>query len=77
MAEDTDGILRVGEVPVVRRRDPLVEIDHAEALRSGRIAAYEDAVGFAQGLLSRLGRYEDTRPLQQLIDYLADKIRQT
>jgi hypothetical protein len=77
MAEETGGILQVGEVPVVRRRDPLVEIDHTEALRSGRREAYADAVDFAQGLLAQRGAYDDTRPLQQMLEYLADRIRQT
>jgi len=76
MGEETDGILRVGEVPVVSRRDVLVELDHKEALRAGRREAYEDAVVFAQGMLAQQGAYDDTRPLQQMIDYLADKIRQ-
>lgn len=72
-----DGILRIGEVPVVIRRDRVVESDHAQAYRSGAVAALTDVAAYVTRCLAAAGPYDDTRSLLDLQMYLADRIRGT
>jgi hypothetical protein len=76
MAE-RDGILAVGAVTVIRRRDSEVEENYTEALRAGAVRAFQEASLQAQGLLASSPPYSDTRPIEEMITWLADKIRQT
>lgn len=77
MADERDGILTVGEVPVIVRRDSYHEADHTAAVRGGRVSAFTETAEFAKGLLAALPRYENPLLLQQMLTFLGDKIRET
>ncbi len=75
MDGERDGIVQVGEIPVIRRRDRFVEDGHSQAFRSGREAALGDMLEYATGRLASTGRYEDTRPWSEMIIFIRDRIR--
>jgi hypothetical protein len=75
--DETHGIVAVGEVPVVIRRDSRHEADHTAAFRGGRVSALEETTLFVRGLLESLPQYENPLMLQQMLVFLGDKIRET
>jgi len=77
MERETEGILQVGEVPVVIRRDSAVEADHSQAVRSGRQSAFEDALRYVDLAQSSAPPFTDLRPYADLRTFLLDKIRET
>lgn len=76
MDGETEGILRIGEVPVIRRRDRPIPTDHSQAKRSGREAAFGEVLAFAIKRLGAVAPYEDTRPWSEMITFLQDRIRE-
>jgi hypothetical protein len=77
MESETHGIRAIGEVPVVIRRDSVVEADHSQAYRSGREAAFQEVLAYARQQHERTGRYDDTRPWIEIRLFLTDKIKET
>ena len=75
MDDETDGILRIGEVPVIRRRDRIVFNDHAQAIRSAREAAFGEVLAYVLKCHAATPKYEDTRPWMNLEIFLRDRIR--
>lgn len=73
MAE-TDGILLVGEISVVRRRDSPREENHDQAWRSGRESAFREVQAFVGDRLLHAGPFDDTRPLTELETFLIDRL---
>ena len=76
MAE-RDGIIAVGAVTVIRRRDSMVEENYNEALRAGAVNVLTEAILVAEGLIASAGPYDDTRKIGELIIWMQDKIRAT
>lgn len=76
MDDERQGILRVGEVPVIRRRDRIVFEDHEQARRSGAEKALQESLAFALAGLAATPAYEDTRPWSEMITNLQDRIRE-
>jgi hypothetical protein len=74
--DETDGILAVGEVPVVSRRDPLVQQNHDEAFRSGQRKAFTIVLDEVVRSLGQAGPYDDTRTMQAMISFLTDRIKE-
>lgn len=75
MDDETEGILQVGEIPVIRRRDRFFEPDHSQALRSGREKAFHEALAFVLQRAATTGPYDDTRPWSEMMTFLRDRIR--
>jgi hypothetical protein len=76
-AFEYDGIAAVGDLPVVIRRDSAVEHDHSVAMATGRREALSEVLGYVESRLAQAGAYDDTRPLSDMVVYLADMIRAT
>lgn len=77
LVAEADGILQVGEVPVVIRRDSSVEENHDQAYRSGAENAYRRTLVYVEDRIRMAGRYDDVRPLQDLVVWLTDSIQGT
>lgn len=75
MAE-SDGIVQVGEVPVVIRRVSVVSEDFTQAQVSARDEALREVDLWVSERIERAPRFTDTRPLTELRTFLADKIRE-
>jgi hypothetical protein len=71
-----DGVVAVGEVPVIIRRDSVAEFDHAEAKRAGRGEALAEVAVYVADRIRMAGAYDDVRALEDLQTHLADMIRQ-
>ena len=76
MAE-RDGIIAVGAVTVIRRRDSEIEENYSEALRAGAVNVLTEAIQVAEGLVASAGPYDDTTRVGELITWMQDKIRST
>lgn len=74
--DETEGILQVGEVPVIVRRDSRSLEDHNQAFRSGADGAYREVLAFVTDRLERAAPYTDTRPLSEMVIFLTDKIQE-
>jgi hypothetical protein len=74
MEGEYDGIMQVGEVPVIIRRDSAVAEDFSQAYRSGGEHAYRDALERTEELLRHAEPYTDTRSLIELKAFLIDRI---
>lgn len=74
--EEMNGVLRLGEVPVVARKNALGAEDHAQAYRSGATDAYQSVADWAAQRMAELPQYEDTGLLAELQGYLADRVRE-
>jgi hypothetical protein len=74
MDDEREGILQIGELPVVRRRERIVFEDHAQAYRSGREDAFQAALVFVLQQHAATPAYEDTRPWSQMTTFLRDRI---
>lgn len=75
MDGETEGILRVGEVPLLRRRDRITFEDHAQAYRSGRESAFGEMLAYVLAAEAQVPAYEDTRPWSNMARFLRDRIR--
>jgi hypothetical protein len=75
MDGETEGILQVGEIPVIRRRDRIVFQDHSQAERSGAERAYQETLAHVLEQQAAAGPYDDTRPWSNMIIFLQDRIR--
>jgi hypothetical protein len=75
MDGETEGILQVGELAIVRRRERIVEADHAQAFRSGRGKAFDEMLAYALDRFRKAGPYDDTRPWTEMVTFLRDRIR--
>lgn len=75
-ADETTGVLRVGEVPVVIRRDSPVETDHAQAFRSGAEEAYKKTLAYVAAAEANTPPYTDMRPYADLSTFLLDRIQE-
>jgi hypothetical protein len=73
---ESDGIEILGEVPLVTRRDPLIQVQHDEAFRSGQREAFARTQAEVLGMLERAGPYDDTVTMQILVDFLSDRIKE-
>lgn len=72
---ETDGIVQLGEVPVVVRRESEHAADHTEAVKAARIEALREMEAFVTECEERTPRFEDTRPYRYLRTWIADRIR--
>lgn len=70
------GVLNVGDVPLVIRRDAFVEIDHSQAVRSAKEAAYREMLVYVKKRYEETPAYEDTRPWIEMRLLLSDKIKE-
>lgn len=75
MEQETDGVLQVGEVPVIVRRASPVEADHSEARRGGRDSAFRETLAFIDRAEATAPPYTDTRPWAALRIFLNDQIQ--
>jgi hypothetical protein len=75
MDGETEGILQVGELPVIRRRERVISGDHSQAFRSGAEKAYGEMLEYANAKLAAVPPYEDTRPWGEMILFLRDRIK--
>lgn len=69
-----DGIVQVGEVPVVIRRDSPVEADHDQAYRSGAEAAFRQVFQFVDMAERNSPPFTDLRPYANLKTFVSDRI---
>lgn len=69
-----DGIVQVGEVPVVIRRDSPVESEHDQAYRSGAEAAFRQVFQFVDMAERSSPAYTDLRPYANLKTFVSDRI---
>lgn len=76
MAE-RDGIIAVGAVTIIRRRDSEVEENYNEALRAGAVSVLTEAILMVEGLIASAGPYDDTRMGREVVTWMQDKIRLT
>ena len=74
-AQETDGVLQVGDIPVVVRRDSPSATDHSQAWRSGAEKAYKDVLTYLDLAEESCPPYTDTRPYAELRAFCNDKIR--
>lgn len=74
--DETEGILQVGEVSVIVRRDSPREADHSQAFRSGAERAYRDALLYVAERIEKAPPYTDTRALSDMIVFLTDRIQE-
>jgi hypothetical protein len=75
MDGETEGIIQVGELPVIRRRERAIFEDHSQALRSGREQAFNETLAFVIERNAEAGPYDDTRPWSEMVTFLTDRIR--
>jgi hypothetical protein len=75
MDQETDGILQVGEVPVIVRRDSPREENHQEAHRSGRESALREMLVFINESEAAAPPFTDLRPYANLRTWVTDKMR--
>jgi hypothetical protein len=72
---NTEGVVEVGEVQTRVLREARVEDDYRNANIAGGVAAYEATARWAQEHLAAAGPFDDTRTLQELLQWLGDRIR--
>lgn len=75
-AFEYDGVVAVGDITVIGRRNRIAEENHEVAYQTGRREALAEVLAYAEDRLAAQGVYDDTRPLTELIGHLADMIRQ-
>lgn len=73
---NTDGVIAVGEIDLRVMRSSVVESDFSNARIAGQVAALNDMSLFLQGLLERVGPYDDDRTIRLLLTWVGDKIRE-
>lgn len=76
MDDEREGILQVGELPVIRRRSSVQDVDISQALRSAREKELNAALAFVLEQRAAIGRYDDPRPWDHMTLYLQDRIRE-
>jgi hypothetical protein len=76
MDDETDGILVVGEVPSIIRRQRINEENHDQAWRSGRESAFGETLAYVEQRFRAAGAYDDTRPWTEMTTFLQDRIRE-
>jgi hypothetical protein len=76
MDGERDGVLQVGEVPVIRRRDRVIFETHSQAWRSGREDAYGEALAYVLERHAAAGPYDDTRSWSEMETFLRDRIKE-
>lgn len=76
MDDERDGVLQVGEIPVVIRRDRSLETDYNQTYRSGRESAFRETLAYVEEQHSRTPAYENTLPWREMRVFLTDRIRE-
>jgi hypothetical protein len=76
MDDEREGILQVGELPVIRRRTSVQDVDISQALRSAREGELGAALAFVLERRAAIRPYEDYRPWDEMTLYLQDRIRE-
>jgi hypothetical protein len=74
--DETEGILQVGEVPIIVRRDSRSVEDHTQAFRSGADGAYRKALSYVLERIASAPPYTDTRALTDMVVFLTDNIEE-
>lgn len=74
--DEQEGVVQLGEVTIISRKDSPSDMDHAEAYRSGARDAYQAVDDWAVTKQELVGPYEDTGTLAELRLFLADIIRE-
>jgi hypothetical protein len=76
-AFEYDGVVAVGEVPVIIRRDSPREADFSNAAKKAAFDAYTDVAEYIEARIAAIPRYEDPTPLKDLLQFVADRLRTT
>ena len=77
MSQETDGIVQVGEVPVIIRRDSPSEVDFSQTERSAREGALKEMLAFVEETERTSPPYTDIRPYAIMRTWVLDRIQET
>lgn len=72
---NVEGVVTAGEVETRVMREARVAYDFRNAFVAGQVRSLEETSLWVQEQISKAGPYDDTRALQALTTWVADKIR--
>lgn len=73
---NTEGIVHVGEINTRAMREAQVAEDYHNAQVSGAVGVLTETALWVAGRIAASGPYDDTRALQELTVWIADRIRE-
>jgi hypothetical protein len=73
---NTEGLTQVGEFDTRVLRTASVDEDYHNAMVAGAVWAFNLMAQFCKAQLEISGPYDDTRPIEIMISWTADKIRE-